>query len=392
MKNKKKASVVTVAALMLLAVIGGAYAYFSGQSEIVNNNFVADEYWTYSISFDGNGADSGEMETIDGVKQVIGLNGELPSKYHPMYATELPANDYVRAGYKFAGWSLTPVDASGEVNEPVYPESAYVSAWHESDNIIYKSLEGKNFIADKATVQNLSSEHKDITLYAVWDLDQYTVHYDANSENYNNVNFLGHTDDQIITFYDYTKKDVYLNENGFTFPEVEDVNGNERVVYTFLGWDRDPKATTPTYPADNLKLTADVAEHGEAEVTLYAVWSSPDDWTPTDKPDSDNDDVVDDEITEDTPVVLKEGYYRITVISDDGENASYEHRHFEADNIYKEWDGEEGHYIDGLFYVADGTIVYKRSVAGESGTHYFVRGVANGDYTITISTEKPVER
>jgi uncharacterized repeat protein (TIGR02543 family) len=77
---------------------------------------------TYTVSFDGNGADSGTMSTKS-------LTYDRP--------VALPANTFSRTGYYFAGWST----GSGEL--PTY--------------------------ADAASVVNLASDQgADVTLYAFW--------------------------------------------------------------------------------------------------------------------------------------------------------------------------------------------------------------------------------
>lgn len=78
---------------------------------------------TYSISFNGNGADSGSMEEIDCIYDA---------------SVALPANAFTRAGYTFSGWSRY-ADGSGTI------------------------------YADAASVRNLSSSNfATVNLYAVW--------------------------------------------------------------------------------------------------------------------------------------------------------------------------------------------------------------------------------
>ena len=87
----------------------------------------------YTVRFDANGG-TGEMAA-----QSITYNR----------ATALPAAGVRRAGYEFAGWN-TRADGSGR---------GY---------------------ADRASVTNLAAEGKTATLYAQWELNSYTVTYDAN--------------------------------------------------------------------------------------------------------------------------------------------------------------------------------------------------------------------
>ena len=88
---------------------------------------------SYKIMYNGNGADSGKMETIE-------------LQYKDKY--DLPGSEYKRAGYEFAGWN-TAKDGSSRA------------------------------IKDKATVQKLTTEGY-VTLYARWEPISYTIRYDDN--------------------------------------------------------------------------------------------------------------------------------------------------------------------------------------------------------------------
>ena len=96
---------------------------------------VAIDVFAYDIVFDGNGADSGNM---DNMVCVYGRDYTLPS------------NKYSKQHWKFTGWS-TESDGSGMI---------YVN---------------------KASVSNLcSTQGGSVTLYAQWTSNTYTIHFDAN--------------------------------------------------------------------------------------------------------------------------------------------------------------------------------------------------------------------
>ncbi len=89
----------------------------------------------------------------------------------------------------------------------------------------------------------------DVTLYAVWATDTYSLFYNGNG----GTTSLSDTNDYVIG-------------------EVADIQFSPEPVlagYDFLGWSQSPTATTPTY---TLGGTEDVT-FDAADITLYAVWS-----------------------------------------------------------------------------------------------------------------------
>lgn len=147
----------------------GWYTEAEGGEKIVGNDTVefTDDavlyaHWTpnrYTVSFDGNGAISGEMEDLS-----------------LTYGTEqaLPANDYLKTGYHFVAW--TAAGADGE-------EERY---------------------SDGETVLNLATEGK-IVLTAQWEPNAYSVRFDGNGAT------SGAMKDQPM-LYDRAED---LNENAF---------------------------------------------------------------------------------------------------------------------------------------------------------------------------------
>ena len=87
----------------------------------------------------------------------------------------------------------------------------------------------------------------EVTLYAVWEANTYTVSYDANGGT-NAPDNQAKTQDELLTLSDQIAV---------------------RDGYTFLGWATEAEATTPQYqPGDSFGINEDT--------TLYAVWAMPD--------------------------------------------------------------------------------------------------------------------
>lgn len=238
---------------------------------------------TYSVIFDGNGADGGSMEA-----QSIFYDKE----------TGLNTNAYTKTGYHFVGWATA---ANAEV---VYADTASVknlstgeavtlyAVWEANtysvafyanggegtmENQVFtydevaKALNANaysrigyrfagwstNSTATSATytdgqkVQNLIAEHKGtLILYAVWQANSYTVNFDANG---------GTGSMEAESFlYDEAKA---LTKNSFV-----------REGYTFAGWSTDSGAASWLY--SNGQEVENLVSTYEGEITLYAVWKA----------------------------------------------------------------------------------------------------------------------
>ncbi len=152
----------------------------------------------YTVSFDNNG----------------GTGSMANQQFTYDSAANLTANSFEKTGYTFAGWN-TKADGTG---------------------INY---------TNNASVLNLATEGN-VTLYAKWDANKYTVSFDNNGGT-------GLMANQTLTY------DLAADLSTNTF---------ERIGYSFLGWATTNDATTATYlnnaEVENLAT--------EGNVTLYAVW------------------------------------------------------------------------------------------------------------------------
>lgn len=184
----------------------------NGQQDVSNltstsgatvNLYVIWTPWTYTIKFDGSGAE-GTMAN---------------QKFTYDTAANLRTNAFTKEGGIFLGWAT---EAGGAV---VY--------------------------TDEQLVNILPSKNNDtITLYAVWDIAEYTVEYKGN----------GATEGA-----DYSQKVEY--STNFTLPTEEKF---KKTGYNLLGWSTDPAATVAEYEAG--ATVKNLTATDGATVTLYAVW------------------------------------------------------------------------------------------------------------------------
>ena len=157
----------------------------------------------YRVAFDGNGSDSGHMNAV---------NATYGEGFH------LPDVAFVRTGYLFEGWALTPG--------------------------------GEETYFDGELVSNLCDRAEGtVTLYAVWHASKHMVVFEANGG-------VGKTPNQVIE-YDVPTS---LVPNGFSRPG-----------YIFAGWGMSPSAGLSEIRRDG-EVVFNLSAENAAEVHLYAIW------------------------------------------------------------------------------------------------------------------------
>ena len=136
-----------------------------------------------------------------------------------------------RKGYTFKGWTKTKGGTTADFL--IWTGSGYTDA-------------AGNVATQVAADEKLPYDD----LFAVWEVNKYTVKFDKNAEEAN-----GTMADQSFE-YDEEKA---LTANAFT-----------RSGYEFLGWSEDASATTATYT--DTQTVKNLTAEKDGEVTLYAVW------------------------------------------------------------------------------------------------------------------------
>ena len=151
---------------------------------------------TYIVSYDGNGSDGG---AVPGVQSFTSGSS----------ATVIGAGTMTRTGYTFTGWN-TAANGSG---------TPYVAGDYYSSDA-------------------------NLTLYAQWQPNTYTVTFDGNNHT------SGATTSQNFTY---------------GVPQNLNANGFQRTGYTFTGWNTAADGTGTSY-AEGARYSSD------ANLTLYAQW------------------------------------------------------------------------------------------------------------------------
>ena len=209
---------------------------------------------TYTVKFDGNGADSGSIQDISGTYDT---------------AFTIPENSFVRTCYEFTGWN-TAKDGSG---------TAY---------------------ADQESVKNLTDVNGGtVTLYAQWKLSVYNVIFDKN-------NGTGTMANQVLTFdkeealsantylrvgYSFTGWNTQTDGKGTSYTDQQKVtnlstDGSDVILYAqwkpytlTINYHNDGAQKWQQYPGDTLidvsnmdiVQTETVAYDGEYEHAVYGL-------------------------------------------------------------------------------------------------------------------------
>ena len=164
--------------------------------------------------------------------------GSSTSSASISYASTYPASNQAlpvatRTGYSFLGWAK---EIGGTV------------IWESND--VFKNAnsrlntEGEQVIPDG------------YTLYAIWNESYKTVTYDAN----------GTTSEPAFLDNVPTSEDMYYSKNYYITDKIP-----IRAGYTFIGWNTNSAASTPSYYERDLFKNANVAG---SNTTLYAIWRS----------------------------------------------------------------------------------------------------------------------
>lgn len=119
----------------------------SSSSNSSSNNPTVEDNVVYTVAFDGNGAESGSINSIQAV------NGQQIS---------LPDNEFVKDGYRFTGWAES---AQGQVK---YLNQSYITV--TSDIVLYAVWEKIESVVTTYTI--ILSSGYDNTFYS------YTVEFD----------------------------------------------------------------------------------------------------------------------------------------------------------------------------------------------------------------------
>ncbi len=200
---------------------------------------------TYTVTYDQNGGEEDPDNPMPDTDLDFDEDNvcDESSKLRPITYTVNTVKKYyfTKEGYKFIGWNTSKSKA-------------------DDLEVEYK---------DGAQVCNLTDPRQSatVTLYAVWEPIQYTIHFDKNTPSNPNEdidptlekNLTGTMADQSMTFDKYEK----LNKNQYTF---------ESKQYSFIGWNTE-KDGSGRFFDDQAQQIFNLTNEDKTVVTLYAQWT-----------------------------------------------------------------------------------------------------------------------
>ena len=170
---------------------------------------------TYTVTFDLNGGTFVSNNHDDFTKSDVAKD----TKINSLLPKNEGKNEFTREGYDFQGWSLS------KENGPLVPDDYKVT--------------------------------KNVTVYAKWQHQTYTIKYDLNCGSYNYKNFKSVGPQECEVNKDYNLAS-HTADSSFS-----------RSGYTFTGWNTADDGTGTHY-ADRAKVNNLATANGE--ITLYAEW------------------------------------------------------------------------------------------------------------------------
>lgn len=204
------------------------------------NQFVKTGYnfVEWNTKADGSGTSYSDGQTI----LDIASDGETITLYAIWKASKYRVNYDANGGIGSMGYQTLTYDKTSTLLMNKYTKEGYrFKEWNtKSDG------SGTNY-QDKQKVSNLSSNGEAVTLYAIWEVNYYTINYDANGG-----------EGTVPTQKQILDENFTILTNPFT-----------RKGYSFVEWNTESDGSGTGYSAG--KETSNIGSSGET-VTLYAIW------------------------------------------------------------------------------------------------------------------------
>jgi uncharacterized repeat protein (TIGR02543 family) len=245
---------------------------------------------TYTVKYDGNGATSGStadsIHTYD-VAKTLTANGYARAytvTYNHNYTGS--ENTSKTATYSFAGWATTSTsskayDDKATVSNLSATNGATVNlyaVWNSSSITYVPTRTGYTFggwytesecTNSVAGTDGAYTPTANITLYAKWTANTYTVKYNGNGSTSGSTASSTHTYNvaQNLTANGFARAYTVTYNHNYT----GSTNTSKTATYSFAGW---ATTSTGTKAYDNSASVTNLSSTNGATVNLYAIWNS----------------------------------------------------------------------------------------------------------------------
>ena len=253
---------------------------FTINSGINGKNFIPNQNKIYSISFDGNGNTSGNMNQQEVLEGTNKLN----------------KNTFTRDGYTFAGWSTQPtgsVEYADEAEINITNSLTLYAIWEANTySVVFNKNQGNGSTEVNGNMSNQQftyDQEQNLTQNA-YTRDGYTFMGWSTSENGNveyqnnqSVNNLTNVNQGTVNLYAVWSANTYqvifdantgeneMSNQTFTFDQEQALSKNlfTKEGYTFTGWS---KQNTGSKEYNDQESVKNLVTSGT--ITLYAIWEA----------------------------------------------------------------------------------------------------------------------
>ena len=269
------------------------YGYLGSIAQTYADSIGLPVEMVYDVSFDGNGADSGQMAAYT----------ELKANQNYLF----PDNGFEKEGYKFVSWNTMP-DGSGTEYKVKPGKTTFTNLAPDGKIILYAQWKektytvkfvsngGKGKMPSQVFVSGVESELADVTYERDgYTFDSWNTIKDGTGISYANksvVRNLGTDDKEIVMLYAQWKANRFIvkfNSNGgkgkmksesFTYSKSKALTTCtfKKKGYVFKGWNaskEEAKEGKVKYK-DGAKVK-NLSKKNKGVVTLYAVWEKEED-------------------------------------------------------------------------------------------------------------------
>lgn len=186
----------------------------------------------FKLKYFENFKDAGTQITTGQYKEYEISYGELIT---------ISGNIYSHPGYTIKGWNTKKGDPPGNLDDWKQKDPDHQDDWTGWYEVGLEYLFDGNPIGD-------------LTIYAIWEANGYTVIYDANADSY-----LGEMSNDAFLYNEESK----LKKNAY-----------HRSGYDFVGWSTDKEATDSSPLYKDEQTVVNLTSEKGAVVTLYAQWKA----------------------------------------------------------------------------------------------------------------------